>query len=430
MATPTADKLRAYFPSKYVAADGNDLTEQTADAGGSVTTIVDAALVEADDYWNGAVGWFEGDTTTAALRSARFHVKDFTAASYPLVLATLTLSNDLPGVPVASDTYRLALGGSYRSSMELRGMYVGGSLPEEKTVSGSNITGLTVKKASAGLGAGTLTVFFDFSASELFIKMDGSYGVALDVSGNLTDAIVFTDDGESYLQVDIVAASLPGTDKTDTWTLSYPKRTFSPDVEGYEGSVGKTRYRLVVVKNTDATDIMTALDVYPAKPSGSATTIAAGESLTTAAGSFDVASASGWPTRSFWIKNTTVNDCRYVIYRSGNTLNCAAGVVYPDRTRGFTAAAWAATNAIEIMPDVDLGLDAPAIYPASGQFESPASETIAPAGVTLSNYNSASKLTVGNLGAGEIYGIWQSEVIMPDHQARSDVDADLTWTWS
>jgi len=68
--------------------------------------------------------------------------------------------------------------------------------------------------------------------------------------------------------------------------------------------------------------------VYADKPDGDATTIAAGESLGTAAGSFDADDASGWPTRSFWVKNTTVNtglgDCRYVKYRSGNTLACAA----------------------------------------------------------------------------------------------------------
>ena len=424
MATPTADKLRAYFPSKYVAADGNALTEQTADAGGSVTTIVDSALVEADDYWNGAVGWFEGDTTTAALRSARFHVKDFTAST-----DTLTLYQDLPGIPVAGDTYRLALGGSYRSSMELRGMNVGGNLPEEKTITGTNITGLTVKKASANLGTGTLTVFYDKSADELFIKMDGSYGVALDVSGNLSDAIVFTDDGESWLQVTTVAASLPAADQTDTWTLSYPERTFTPDFEGYESTNGNTRYRLEVIKNT-GTDQMVDLKVYSSVPSGAATTIASGESLTTAVGNFDVVSASGWPTKSFWVENTTANDCRYVYYRSGNTLYCAAGVTYPGRTRGYTSTSWAATNAIRLMPDVDLGLDAPAIYPATGQFENPSTENTSPVGVTFDNYRSSAPLTIGNLAAGAIYGVWRSEVIIIGHHARSNVDMDSHYLWS
>ena len=90
MATPTTDKLRAYYPSKYLSADGGTLTQRIADAGCTARTIVDAGLTEADDYWNGAVGWFDGSTTTAALRAQFFHVKDFDAAT-----DTLTLARDL-----------------------------------------------------------------------------------------------------------------------------------------------------------------------------------------------------------------------------------------------------------------------------------------------------------------------------------------------
>ena len=166
MATPTADKLRIYFPSKYLSVDDDPLTEYVADAGGSVRTIVDAALVQAADYWNGAVGFFEGDTTTAALQGEFFHVRDFDAAT-----DTLTLSRDLPGVPVAGDTYRLVLGGNWRSSHETFGMTVSGDLPELLPVAGTNITGLTVKKASGLLGAGTLSLFYDQSEDLLYAKM-------------------------------------------------------------------------------------------------------------------------------------------------------------------------------------------------------------------------------------------------------------------
>ena len=36
MPTPTADKLRVFFPSKYLAADGDALPQRTADAGGAL----------------------------------------------------------------------------------------------------------------------------------------------------------------------------------------------------------------------------------------------------------------------------------------------------------------------------------------------------------------------------------------------------------
>jgi len=421
MTTPTADKLRIYFASKYLSADDDAITQQTADAGGSVSTIVDAALTQANDYWNGAVGWFDGDTTTVALQGVFFHVRDFDAAT-----DTLTLAKNLPAAPAAGDTYRLVLGGNWRSSQECFGMTAGGDLPELVAVTGSNITGLTLKKCSALLGAGTLTVFYDQSEDELKIKMtgDADYGAALDVSGNVTDGIVFCEDGQSWLQVDTVAASLPVGDQTDTWTLAYPERTFSPDYEGYEGSAGKTRYRLAVVKNTDGAETMVGLAVYAAVPAGTATTVGAGESLGTVEGSFAATDASDWPAASFWIKNTTVDDCRYVKYRSGNTLYCAAAGA---GLRGFTAGAWSEADAIEVMPEIDLGKDAPSTL----QFENPATEETAPSGITFSDYASdIDALAITDLATGTTYGVWIREVIMPSHRAKADAIDDLYFNWS
>ena len=505
MATPTADKLRVYFPSLYLSADGQALPQYTADAGGTLSTLVDAALTQADDYWNGAIGWFEGNTLTPDLQGQFFHVKDFDAAS-----DTLTLSRDLPAVPQVGDTYRLVLGGNWRSTMETFGMLVGGVLPELKTLNGVQITGLTITKASALLGAGTLTIFYKRSQQMLYIKMGTqAYGVGLDVSTSVTGGIVFAADGQAWLQVDVSATLLPTVDRTDTRTLAFPERTLTPDFEGYEttGYGGKTRYRLECLKNVDPADAMVDLSVYTGKPAGSSTTIASGQSLGLTAGSFDVTDATGWPTKSFWVKNKTVNsavgDCRYVSYRSGNTLYClavdwatlafntgtsqirqgdvlvgassgatavvdqimiasgtwatsdAAGTLLLKKMvgtftsseylrvsganmaraaaasvlslRGYTAVAWAASQAIELMSDVDLGLNKPAV----NQYENPVSETLAPANVTFKDaYNAATALAMGNLAFGKLHGVWRREWIMDGHQSRSAVDADTRYSWS
>ena len=507
MGTPTADKLRIFFPSKHLAADDDTLTELVADAGGTVRTIVDAALDQADDYWNGAVGWFEGDTTTPALRGQFFHVRDFDADT-----DTLTLSRDLPAAPVAGDTFRLALGGNYRSSHETFGMAAGGEQPELDTVEGTNITGLTIKKASGLLGEGTLTIFFDQSEELLFIKMDAEeYGVGLDVSGDVSDGIVFAENGQAFIQVDVTNGSLPVGDETDAFTMTYPERTLVPDYEGYEtksGEGGKVRHRLEVVKNTDGADTMIDLEAYAGKPAGDATTIAAGESLGTAAGAFDVDDATGWPERSFWVKNNTVNagdgDCRYCKYRSGNTLNCAAvdwatldfdagaeeiavgdaingqtsgatavveqivlssgswvgddaagsmllklvdGVFETDENirvattvmavangasalglRGFAATSWTAADVLEIMPDVDIGKEEAGYEDA---YDNPATESVAPDGVTFSDANDEdSAIALGEIAAAAQIGVWRREWIMDGHQSRSDVVADAHYTWS
>ena len=142
--TPTADKLRVYYPSKNLSSDGAALPLWTTTAGSELTKIVATSLSQADDYWAGAIGWFEGNTTTIALQGHFFHVKGFNNAS-----RTLTLTQDLPAVPQSGDTFRLVLGGNYRSSTEVVGMLVGGALPEFKPVVGVQVTGVTIKKVSA-----------------------------------------------------------------------------------------------------------------------------------------------------------------------------------------------------------------------------------------------------------------------------------------
>lgn len=72
----------------------------TIDAGGTTTTLVDAALTQAVDYWNG--GRIVGRGGTAGNLGATREVSDFSAT-----LDTLTLAVALPSTPVAADTYHL-----------------------------------------------------------------------------------------------------------------------------------------------------------------------------------------------------------------------------------------------------------------------------------------------------------------------------------
>ena len=289
MGTPTNDKLRTYLAGRYLTADDDALTSFEADAGGSTTTIVDAALTEANGYWDGAFGWFLGDTTTVALRGQEFHVKTFTAAD-----DTLLTAKTLPAAPAAGDTYKLVQGGKWRSAQESFGLTAGGIQPELVTSTLTNITGVTLKRVSPKIGTSGFTVFYDQSEDELFVKIAAeAYGVALDVSGDLTDAIVFGEDAQSYIQIDVTNGSLPGTDQTDIFTSAYASRLFIPDFEGYETTPGpKIRHRLEVVKNEDASDPLIGLSVYVAPPAGTATTIAAAESVALIAGTCELTAAT------------------------------------------------------------------------------------------------------------------------------------------
>jgi len=506
MATPTADKLRTFYASRYLAADGDALNQYTVDSA-TARTLVDAALTEASGYWDGAVGWFDPDTATPALQGAAFHVRAFDGAT-----DTLTLARDLPAVPQAGDTFRLALGGNRRSAQETFGLLVGGVLPEFDPVVCSTITGVTIRKASARLGANDIYIDYDAAFHELTIKIGaaGTPGAGAVVSSDVTGEPVHAADDQGYLIVDVVAASLPPVNTQEVVTLAYPSGYFCPDYEGYEtGGEGKIRHRLEVCRNTDPANTMVDLSVHAASPGGTGATIAAGQSLGTEAGTVDIDGGADWPVRSFWVRNTEANgstgDCRYVKYRSGATLYCAAanhwtrlpfsggttalaigdvieaagsgatgrvvsvqvnsgtwgtgnaaGFLYLSSVTGtfigneilqngglpfatgagaevrglrdYTAIAWGAGEPLEVMPDVDLALDAP---DGSNLFENPDSESQAPANTTFSAPAAEQDaLCMGDLAPSGIHGVWRREWIMDSHRARAEIVADAVYFWS
>lgn len=345
MPTPTTDKLKTYYPGKQLVADGGALTEYVADSG-TLTTIVDAALTEADDYFNGGIVFFSGDTTTVALQGVFAHIKDFDAAS-----DTITLAKSLPAAVATGDTYTIVIGGNYRSSTELMGAALSGVFPELKNVVGANVTGVTIKYASPELntelfGFPQLELIWDQGASELSVDTGGGPGPVYSVVGDASDVLIF-DDLYGYVIVDVVQASLPGSSQSDFYTLSFNTQSFVPDIEGYESTnplKGKTRYRLQTVKNTDGADPMTSSAVYIwDKTDGNATSIVDAQSLGLDAGQIELGDASFLPVSGFWLFNISKNDCRYITGGSGNFLECAAA-------NGWTKILCDANNTVEPLP--------------------------------------------------------------------------------
>jgi hypothetical protein len=293
----------------------------------SVLSLAVPALTEATDYWNGAIGVFIGTgTATAALRGMTFHVRKWDLASKKLALA-----QPLPIVPASGDTFKLIASGKAASNYEVLAMKVSGKQPEVESVSGTQVTGVTIKKVSALLGEGMLTLNYSTSPSKLLtIKMGtGNPGPETTFTANATNAPVYNADLSGYILVDVNFAALPTSSRSDTFTLTAPKGNLIPNMEGFETNdgVGRSRYHLIVAKNraTSALDAMTAFSIWTGKPVGTQTTITGSYYYSAdTPGSINVSNASNWPTRGFWVRNRTTNggigDLRYVDYRSGNTL--------------------------------------------------------------------------------------------------------------
>ncbi len=319
---PTPDYLGLFYPSKELAAPNAAAPDRVVGPGSSMLSIITSSLTEATDFWNGAVGFFCGQST-ASLRGIPFHVRKWNKETN-----TLQITSPLPVAPVAGDMFKIFVGAKTASSQEVLAMKVSGKQPEVDPVTGTNVTGITIKKASAMLGEGTLTVYYTYSGRILKIRMGSDeYGPDTILTGDVQNLAVYNKDLAGYILVDVNFASLrPSSSYSDTYTLTTPKGSLIPNFEGYETNdgFGRTRYHLVVAKNKSSStlDAMNCFSIWTDRPKGTASYLYNGTySLTYASPqTMYVNNANDWPTRGFWVRNKTRNDLRYVDFRSGNML--------------------------------------------------------------------------------------------------------------
>lgn len=325
MAIPTPDQLGLYYASRDLSSAGANSPDRVVGSGATQMIVPLTNVTEADGYWNGATGYFCGSGTSATLRGVTFHVRKWESAS-----KKLTLCAPLPIAPVAGDTLKMFKGGKFASNHEILGMKISGKQPEVDNVTGTNIPGVTLKKASALLGEGTLSIYYTYSNKAVTIRMgSNSYGPETFLTGDATNVAVYASDLSGFVILDVAYASLPSANRTDTFTLTFPKGNFLPNFEGFETNdgIGRTRYHLAVLKNKaqNPLDAMAALSVWTGKPDGANTTCTATHYPSyTAANTISVSNAITWPSRGFWVRNRTKGDLRYIDYRSGNTLYAKA----------------------------------------------------------------------------------------------------------
>ena len=324
MATPSPEKIGIYYASKYLGTGGS-VTERTISVPTNAMQFTVTNIAEPTGAWDGALGYFT-ETTTVALRGVTFHVRRWDKSTN-----TLTLSAPLPVVPVVGEKFVLYAGGKEAANKEVLCMKAAGKQPEVEAVRGTNVTGVTIKKISPILGEGTLTLNYLTSTKELQIRMgtSGDYGPTVAFTQDRQNIVLFARDLVGYIVVDVVFSQLSTANRTDTFTLTAPKGNMIPNYEGYETAdgVGRTRYHLFVAKNNsnDPEEAISGMMLWTGRPAGAETTLSSSYCVpTTAPSSMNVANATNWPTRGFWVKNKTIAapkvDLRYVDYRSGNTL--------------------------------------------------------------------------------------------------------------
>lgn len=90
----------------------------------------------------------------------------------------------------------------------------------------TNITGLTVGHVRNLTATGTGTLSYTQATDELTYAAPGdSAGTALDVSADVQNGIIYSDNGVDWIMVDVENASLPGTNQSDTVTIATYRST-------------------------------------------------------------------------------------------------------------------------------------------------------------------------------------------------------------
>lgn len=481
-----ASKLK--FNYGGAASDGAALTEYTANSG-TVNTLTDAALTQADDYWNGSILRFEADTATSALQGQHYHVVDFDAST-----DTLTVKPVFAATPTSSDTYKLlqVFGGNYQSDEEMPGLTVDSGA--------SDCTGVDIIYVSAYNGDSDGTLSYTNSDTSLSWKSgsDALAGAKVDVSSDGTYTLMSNDDNK-FIIVTVTAASLPGSDQSDTIELSTPVGVIIPNTEANETENGYIRHDFVGLENSDTGTAMENLKVYIDNgfPTAAATTITANKDKTK--GILSCADITNWPAAG-WIQNNIKTDRSYYYNKSGNSVTLAArndvckiafdagateinigdvitgatsggsgtvasiqvnsgtwggsnaaGYLYlkdfngtsftndenlqvsaatvavADGTetvghRDCTAVDWDNGDAIQLIPDFDIALDAP----STNQFESLSNESVMPAGLTFTCPTTADDgLSISSIAASGKYGVWVRDTVVEDTRAQSNHVSNL-----
>lgn len=345
--TTRAGDLKLYYPNCLGTSDGQAITAFTTEYGTSTTQLVCTDIDQADDYWNDAVVKGLGIApgyTTGDLIDQWNHVKDFANTGGIVTLATALPVN--PGA--GEDFYLIHMGKaeSYRSSLAIPGL---------TATDPSDVTGIDIDFVSYSNGEGVGRISYTNSSTEMAWQApSGVLGASVPITGIAgSEYTLYSSDDTKFIRISRNADALPTSDELENITLTQPTARVIPNTDAFQSESTFIRYIAIFIKNEHATDGMNELKAY-LSPRVTASTTASADFAHTDEAVLSLTDATDFPSASFWVYNSTKDDCRYVKYRSGNSLYCVA--YQAGYHRGKTAQNWSSGDTIQVWTDVDLAV--------------------------------------------------------------------------
>ena len=198
--TASAHELGLYFTSRDLSAHGQPLPDRTV-VSASPLQITTNSITQPTGYWDGATGFFT-ENAPDVLKGLFFHVRSWTAGTGGNP-GTLQLYGSLPVVPSADAVFRLCKGGKFASSQEIPGLTVSGKQPEFNPASHASLPGITITKASPGLGEGTLSINTNNRSLSAQITTATGFGTPVPLTGNVNGLVLYTGGGEGWVRLNV-----------------------------------------------------------------------------------------------------------------------------------------------------------------------------------------------------------------------------------
>ena len=287
------------------------------------------------------------------------------------------------------------------------------------------ISGIDIDYVSGenGEGAGTLIAF---GVDDLkWTPPGGSQGTAVTIANG--ESKLVEGGGASgrnqFVRLTRTSASdLTGTE-TITTTIAYNNVIGFDDVTSAEQAAGDDEYRAICIRNVHATAEVKSITVQVAtlgtqRTTDTAQLAASGASTIETSGSF-----ADWPEVGYALIKDSGGTETEIIYYSSRT---ATVLTVPAAGRGILGSSEVAGNAtdtVDAIPGIAIGLDAPTSQPAGSFVDNTgADEDTAPATIVFSTpITDGDALTIGDLGTDEIYGVWTWRHVPAGSEARSGV---------
>lgn len=314
--------------------------------------------------------------------------------------------------------------GKFRSSTE--------ELPLSWVITGG-IAGITVEFVSGanGTGAGTLTA--TGSSEVKWTPPGGTQGAAVSIANGETKII---EAGASAFDkfVRVTRTSAGALSGTATLTLSVAMNNVVgfDDVSSAEQAAGDTEYRCIACRNVSGADIQSikvkVKTLGTQRVSDSAQLGASGSGAIQTSSNFD-----DWPASGYALIKTNAPALREIVHYTSRTSTVLTVPAAGRALLGTSAAAGAATDTVDAIPGIAIGLDAPTSQPA-GSFEDQtgAGEGVAPSGVTFSTPIKADftdALNVGTLTNTQIYGVWIKRQLPAGAEPGPSFTNGLQWNF-